>query len=432
MRIEGNRAIRGPEPETVESTSPGHPACCATAVSAESGRKAPAPEPRPEPHPGRDQPPSTGVPAHSNTLAGRVRAWVGRRQAVCGIGFSLFLTAIIGLADYLTPPQVLMAPLYLVPVGISSWFAGRVAGVCTAFLVLAVSFCADFRVITGLPSLVFLWNAGLRLLMLLALVAVLTRIHLLQRGLRQLVEQRTAQLEAEVAQRTAVEREISNIADREQQRISHELHDGLGQHLAALAFRAKALEHTLKEEGNAGVAEAGELCVLARTAITQARSLARGLDPIELEDNDLEAALQNLAAEAAARFGVAVEFQGGGEDRPLCVGKPVALALYRICQEAIHNAVEHGKANRIEVSLTRDSGGLRLRVYNDGAGFRSPSGKSSGSGLRIMTYRASSVGAGLRIAPGPERGTVVTCLVPAASLSDAPAGAGSGPAPLAQ
>jgi signal transduction histidine kinase len=88
-----------------------------------------------------------------------------------------------------------------------------------------------------------------------------------------------------------------------------------------------------------------------------------------------------------------------------------ALHLYRIAQEAVNNAIKHGKAQHINVALTRVNGSIRLTVRDDGTGFPKES-KSNGIGLRVMNYRAGMIGASLTIQSSRETGTLVSCQLP--------------------
>ena len=138
-----------------------------------------------------------------------------------------------------------------------------------------------------------------------------------------------------------------------------------------------------------------------------ARTLAHGLSPVQFEANGLMAALHELLANIGDLFGVACEFRC---DSPVLVTDQfVATHLYRIAQEAISNAIRHGHAGHILVSLAPDSRGAVLTVSDDGIGCATPVWESTGMGLRTMQYRSEMIGATLRIAPGAGGGTAVTC-----------------------
>lgn len=100
-------------------------------------------------------------------------------------------------------------------------------------------------------------------------------------------------------------------------------------------------------------------------------------------------------------------------NRAMDVSAAVAVQLYRIAQEAVHNAVEHGAATEVQIDLSSEDGHFILRIRDDGRGFDSTRG-SNGMGLRIMQYRARSARGWCRVGSQPGRGTLVTCRVPLA------------------
>jgi PAS domain S-box-containing protein len=214
----------------------------------------------------------------------------------------------------------------------------------------------------------------------------------------------------DVSERKQLEREVVESTANERRRIGHELHDGLGQYLAGIAFRAKAFEQSLGAVGAPFNSEAHELVSLISNAISQSRSLARGLDPVDVETIGLPAALQNLATETRKFFDVGCQFKC--PDTRLALDSPTALSLYRIVQEAIHNAIRHGEARQIEIGLETAAGQLALRVQDDGVGFEVGSAPESGMGLRVMQYRARSIGGSLKILSQRSQGTQICCEVP--------------------
>ncbi len=227
----------------------------------------------------------------------------------------------------------------------------------------------------------------------------------------------------DITERKRLENEIAGISASERRRLSHELHDGLGQYLAGLAFRAKALEQTLAAAGLPYAQEAKDIVALISNAMAQTRSLARGLDPIGIETIGLVAALQILAAETEAIFNLTCRFQY--TDTTLSLDAQKALALYRIVQEAIHNAITHGEARQITIELAMDTECLCLRVQDDGTGFAAGTGNLTGMGLRVMQYRARSIEARLEINSQINHGTEIRCLLPRAARFPAATGAGT-------
>ena len=100
-------------------------------------------------------------------------------------------------------------------------------------------------------------------------------------------------------------------------------------------------------------------------------------------------------------------------DEPVCVlDNQTAMHLYRLSQEAVNNAVKHGRGRNILISLADDSEWLTLKIEDDGRGFHTDNEPHSGSGLRIMRYRAELIGAKLSVGPAQPHGTIVTCLLP--------------------
>src|SRR5206468_10779698 len=124
-------------------------------------------------------------------------------------------------------------------------------------------------------------------------------------------------------------------------------------------------------------------------------------------------ALQRLASETESLFKVRCSLKSDG-----ClprVDKLVSLHLYRIAQEAIHNAIKHGLAQHLELELTLQPGQLRLTIRDDGQGFVLEEKSGAGMGLRIILYRAQSIGGAAQVRSQPNQGTQVQCTVPLTS-----------------
>ena len=207
-----------------------------------------------------------------------------------------------------------------------------------------------------------------------------------------------------------LENEIVRISEAEQRRIGQDLHDGLCQYLAALGCSATSLRDdlenlNLKPEANA----AGELAELLQDAVVQTRDLARGLIPAQVEQMGLVLALEALTQSVGRLQNVDCAFDFNGveknyEDR-------TARHLYRIAQEAINNAIRHGKARNIKISLEASDHHTLLCVRDDGVGLKASATNTSGMGLNIMRYRASQSGGSFEIEELPGGGTLVSCTV---------------------
>jgi signal transduction histidine kinase len=233
-------------------------------------------------------------------------------------------------------------------------------------------------------------------------------------ALERRVDERTAELLAtnvslqdESAERQRMAREMLEVSDREQRRIGQDLHDGLGQLLAGMAFLGQVLAQKLAKQGRTETAEATQLVQLANQAMTWARELVHGLSPVELEGDGFIVALQDLAIQAEHLFGITCQVTC---DRlPPMPDHTVATHLYRIAQEAVSNAVKHGQAHHVVLALTPGQHSTTLTMHDDGIGFQEGANKPTGMGLRTMHYRASMIGASLAIHSDVGSGTTVIC-----------------------
>jgi PAS domain S-box-containing protein len=212
---------------------------------------------------------------------------------------------------------------------------------------------------------------------------------------------------ADITERKALQAELLSIAEREQQRIGQDLHDDVGQELTGIALMADALVDALEEAGSAE-AQLGAK-IRARLAHTRERirGLASSLIPVEVDARGLMSALEELAIRVGAQSGIDVAFQC-----PVTVhvgDNLVATQLYRITQEAIANAIKHGRARHIDVELRQENGTTTLEVRDDGTGLMEKSRRGNGMGLRIMQYRAGLLGAALEVMSASGSGTRVVC-----------------------
>ncbi|HSV13778.1 MAG TPA: PAS domain S-box protein [Tepidisphaeraceae bacterium] len=211
----------------------------------------------------------------------------------------------------------------------------------------------------------------------------------------------------DLSERKRLERELLEISDREQRRIGRDLHDGLGQQLAGIGFLSKSLENRLAAQDSPEAADARKIAELVAVAIAQARAMARGLHPVDLKASGLMSALEELAANVEGIFRVRCAL-----DCPqpvLLSDNAVAVHAYRIAQEAVNNALRHGKAKRIVISLERAGSAVTLKVHDDGSGLPATPIKNGGMGMQIMRYRAALISASLSFTPAQPHGTVVSC-----------------------
>ncbi len=214
----------------------------------------------------------------------------------------------------------------------------------------------------------------------------------------------------DITERKQLEKAILEISAREQRRIGQDLHDGLGQHLTGIAFMTKVQEQKLKEQGLPYAAEATKIVKLVNEAINKTRELAKGLSPVVSESYGLMSALQQLSAEVEDVFGVSCRLQC--ENPVLIHDVNVATHLYHISQEAVSNAIKHGKARKIEIGLSAGDNRGILTIRDDGSGCTQTLASGTGMGHHIMSHRARMIGGTLGIQSAAPHGAVVTCMFP--------------------
>lgn len=205
------------------------------------------------------------------------------------------------------------------------------------------------------------------------------------------------------------ELDILSISEREQQRISQELHDGLCFKLLGLKFTAAQWEASLKEGAGGSEDSQDSLEAQVNQILEATRQIARGMHPKHLESQGLSAALRDLSENIETLFEISCVCQMETlQDKP---PPEVATNLYRIAQEAVMNAIKHGQADRIIIGLHQKSNQLSLTVKNNGTPFNPGEPSAEGMGLRIMKYRANAIGASLQIKHSRSAGTVLSCTV---------------------
>ena len=204
-----------------------------------------------------------------------------------------------------------------------------------------------------------------------------------------------------------LEGEILAISDREQRRLGQDLHDSLCQHLAAVAFMARSVALRLKNHRILEVDDIEKIAQLINEGVTEARNIARGLHPVELDPAGLATALHSLLnQQSKLPYRLDMDEEFGIED------PTVAMHLYRITREAVINANKHARADEIIVRVHSGPKAIELSVTDDGIGVPPNSGKGPGLGFHIMEYRARSIGARLEIKRLKPHGTRVGCYLP--------------------
>lgn len=213
----------------------------------------------------------------------------------------------------------------------------------------------------------------------------------------------------DITGRVQLERQILSISEREQQRFARDLHDGLFQHLKGISYMAGVMKKRLVKAARPNSRMASRIENLCNEAIVTGRNITRGLSPVTLETGGLTFALGELASSTSCVFDLSCNFDC---PRPVSMDdNTIDLHLFRIAQEAVNNAIKHGIARRIHISLAEESGQVVLTVQDDGTGLPEVLTDMGGMGIHIMNYRARMIEAMLEIRRGDAGGTIVTCVL---------------------
>lgn len=224
-----------------------------------------------------------------------------------------------------------------------------------------------------------------------------------------------AELQRQIRERRRLENELLDITEKERKRIGIDLHDDLGQHLNGIALLLEALQLKLKQKSMPETAEVERIKSLLIKTMNRAHQVAHDLASVEAHNDDLPAALKRLATHAETMFNLDCELQANGSIPPL--PQTTVKQLYKIAQEAVTNAIKHGRAQKVEIDLAKKEGDLIMTIRNDGEPFPETLGLKNRMGLRIMNYRAHVIGATVSVRGQGESGAIVTCSLPLSALN---------------
>jgi PAS domain S-box-containing protein len=213
----------------------------------------------------------------------------------------------------------------------------------------------------------------------------------------------------DITERKTLQREVLEIAALEQRRIGQDLHDGIGQELTGLTMMTQRLVGELTGDELPRARVASKIHSGLEHALSHVRAVSKGLVPVEVDAEGLMVALADLAATTNELHGLSCSFEC---NRPVAIAdNQTAMHLYRMSQEAVTNAIKHGRPHNIVIRLGVEGERATLRIIDDGAGFAPSPENAAGTGLRIMRYRADLIGAQLDISLARPHGTIVTCSV---------------------
>ena len=203
---------------------------------------------------------------------------------------------------------------------------------------------------------------------------------------------------------------------KERNRVAREIHDSLGQGLTGIIVQLEAAEDVLAENHQLAMKHLKQAGSLARESLAEAHRSVWALRPHSLEGADIVAALQHLCNEMTVGKQVKVELSLSGTPRPLA--PEAELHLLRMAQEALTNALKHGRATSVSLKLTFGTAAVQLSVQDNGRGFKKPYGEPNGGfGKVSLLERAEQIGAKVAVRSRPGFGTVVDVRVPASAIS---------------
>lgn len=213
-------------------------------------------------------------------------------------------------------------------------------------------------------------------------------------------------------------REIIRTVEDERERLARDLHDDAGQYLAALKLGVATLQHSIGDEHPELHQQIDRLENLVDQTHSRVHEVVTSLRPPDLVGDGLKGALGGLIEKCEKRFPhVRISFDVAGCGQNL--GAETDIALYRICQESLCNAVRHGHAGHIQVKLNYGREDVRLQVQDDGQGFDpdhlfGSEERFEGVGLIGMHERVAALGGNISIESASGQGTLIEAVIPVA------------------
>lgn len=318
----------------------------------------------------------------------------------------LLMTLLMGWLDAVTGWEVSLFIFYAIPIILAVWWSGNGAGLMIAVVAGIVWWVANETDHPYETQLGYAWALLNREFYFCVVVFAVMAV----RNKQDADDARIRMLE----ERRQLEHDIVSVSEHEQQRIGRDLHDGLCQHLAAIGCAARVLAEDLQLRNVPEARDAVMIEDSIQQAVLEARNLAHGIFPVHVDRSGLATALSDLARMTSRLTGVQIDVQEGVETQ--LEAPEASMHLYRIAQEAVANAVRHGGATHILISLALVGDELELKIEDNGRGMADTlAAQGEGMGLRTMRYRSQALGAVLRILTPSSGGTRVLCRLPVQS-----------------
>lgn len=315
------------------------------------------------------------------------------------VSASITLIAVIGWLDYVTEFGLSFFIFYGVPIFVIGWLGLRNTAIVIALASGLIWYLANLPTQPYETHQAYIWASANR-------AAYFVFVAIGGAAIRAQREESRAKIEA-LTRARELEQEIVRVSEREQMRIGQDLHDGLCQNLVAIDCAAACLKADLEAQASPGAGMAAVIQKMLRDCVVEARKVARGIFPVQVDAAGLSAALHELVATTNQLRQTSATFETHGEIR---IENPeVAMHLYRIAQEALSNALRHAGAGSVTIDLSQHGSRLTMTIADDGCGFGSREQTSAGMGLNTMRYRAQQLGADLAIVSDSAGGTMVRC-----------------------
>jgi len=217
-------------------------------------------------------------------------------------------------------------------------------------------------------------------------------------------------LQAQKALNAERKKRLSSFIDgqeNERQRLSRELHDGLGQSLIGIKMRLESL-HFAEEDHNKQTVDVVKNFV--NNTIEDVRRMSNNLMPAVLSNFGLITAISNLCKQTASNSGIEVNFDE--PNRKLDISDKLMTYVFRIVQEALNNAVKHSEATKIDVILFAEEKHLRILIEDNGKGLPYDLSHSTGNGLYNMRERVNLLQGSIDFEPNTGKGLVINIRIP--------------------
>lgn len=232
--------------------------------------------------------------------------------------------------------------------------------------------------------------------------------------LRQLRENEERHLAQELSRQSTehlrkLSRRLLSVQEEERRALARELHDGLGQQLTALKLNLGVLGRSLTNAAHQH--RIADCLEIVDHTLEHIRDTARDLRPAMLDDLGLSSALHWYARRQVERTGCAIEVQ----DRIPPLSPELETAIFRIVQEAVNNAIRHGQAHCITITVKADNRELAVTIQDNGGGFETETPSTpceSGMGLINMRERTELLGGHFNLTTQPGVGTLIHATLP--------------------